>query len=110
MAENNWHCKIGKVTPKHNLVVLENPLDAWSKDVVNDAISVMSEERNEDGRVDSVVVFMHFSSGDMLTYVNKHDSCKLPIDLMGEVIKQRVNSMQSRSETRQLVYEVLEGC
>lgn len=105
----NPHCKIGKVTPK-NLFVLENPLDKWSKEVVEDATTVMNEERNEDARIDSVVVFMHYSTGDMLTYVNKHDSCKLPIDLMGEVIKQRVNSAQNRSETRQLLFEILEDC
>ncbi len=108
MVEHNWNCKIGKVTPRHNLVVLDNPLDAWSKEAVEIAANTMFEEQKEDTRVDAVVVYMHFSDGTALSHLNRHESCKLPCELLGEFIKQRVSNMKQRSDAREIVHEVLE--
>ncbi len=104
----NSHCKIGKVTPKNNLVVLENPLNAWSKEAAELATSIVSEEIEADARMDAIVNYMHFSNGEALSYLNRHESCKIPIELLGEIVKKRTDSMKHRSEAREMFYEILD--
>lgn len=102
------HCKIGKVTRKDNLVVMENPLNDWSKEAVELAIEQMREARNEDNRVDAITVYMHFSDGTALAHLNRHDSCTIPFDLMGELIKMRVSRLTNRNDAKEVLYEILE--
>lgn len=93
----NPHCKIGKVTAKGNLVLLDHPAHEWDRCALDTIERCIADEvRTDEANLDSFSLYAHFADGSDLTLVLQSAECTIPNDLLGELVKTKVQQYRLR--------------